>query len=213
MLSPIYICGGDYNKLDAKSPWEKFPTCAGRRPDEPHSFNRAREFFPILGAGEPNADNNGSLLPNLEERMNRLLLSALLFTPTLVFAAGDLSRQEPVTVDMVLGTPTGEPKFTPDRLTFETGRLYVLRLQNPGEKPFYFGSQGLADSVYTRKVAVRDAKGNAIGEVYGSVRRVEVKPNGLVEWWFVPVRTGIFDDVMSTRAHTEAGMRATIEIR
>ena len=45
------------------------------------------------------------------------------------------------------------------------------------------------------------------------MRRVELRPGSVVEWWFLPVRVGRFDDVMSTKTHTEAGMRATIEIR
>jgi uncharacterized cupredoxin-like copper-binding protein len=49
--------------------------------------------------------------------------------------------------------------------------------------------------------------------VYGLVRRVELKPGSTLEWWFLPVRTGRFEDVMSTKTHTDAGMRATIEIK
>lgn len=145
--------------------------------------------------------------------MIRIFTVAALLAHSAVFAQGDLSRQEPVVVTVALGTPSGEPKFTPDRLTFETGKLYTLRIENPSEKAFYFGSQGLADAVYTRKVAVAGAGNSTLAEVYGPVRRVEVKPGGTAEWWFVPVRTGTFDDVASTKAHTDAGMRATIEIR
>lgn len=145
--------------------------------------------------------------------MIRFIMAALLSTSSLAFAAGDLSRQEAVVVTMLLGTPSGEPKFTPDRLSFETGKLYTLRLENPGAKPFYFSSPNLADAVYTRKVSIAGAEGKALGEVYGAVRRLEVKPGGVVEWWFVPVKAGVFDDVISTKAHADAGMRATIEIR
>lgn len=145
--------------------------------------------------------------------MNNFIASVLLCVPMMAHAGGDLSRQDPVRVSLTVGSVDGQPKFTPDRLTFETGKLHVLRIDNPGEKAYYFGSQGMADAVYTRKVSVLDASGNALGEVYGPVRRVEVRPKGVVEWWFVPVRTGTFDDGMSTRAHADAGMRATIEIR
>jgi uncharacterized cupredoxin-like copper-binding protein len=129
------------------------------------------------------------------------------------FAAGDLTRQEPTPVTLTLGNAKGEHKFSPEALTLETGKLYVLRLENPSPNPYYFGSQGLADAVYSRKVVVLSADGKPLAEVYGPVRRMELKPGSVAEWWFLPVRTGKFEDVMSTRTHSEAGMRATIEVK
>lgn len=129
------------------------------------------------------------------------------------FGAGDLTRQEPTRVTMVLGNAKGEHRFSPDSLTLETGKLYVLRLENPSANEYYFGSQGLADAVYSRKVVVLGAEAKVLAEVYGPVRRVELKPGAVVEWWLLPVRTGRFEDVMSTRTHTDAGMRATIEVK
>ncbi len=129
------------------------------------------------------------------------------------FGAGDLTRQEPTRLTMTLGNAEGEHRFTPDLLTLETGKLYVMRLENPSPNDYYFGSQGLADAVYSRKVVVLGADGKALAEVYGPVRRMELKPGGVAEWWFYPVRTGRFEDVMSTRSHFEAGMRATIEVK
>ena len=128
-------------------------------------------------------------------------------------AAGDLTRQDPVTVTLLVGSTSGDHRFQPDKLGFETGKLHVLRLENPSPNAYYFGSQGLADSIYSRKVVARGADNKPLAEIYGPVRRIELKPGAVVEWWFVPVRTGKFDDVMSTRSHAEAGMRATIEIR
>lgn len=129
------------------------------------------------------------------------------------YGAGDLTRQEPTRVTMVLGNAKGEHRFSPDSLTLETGKLYVLRLENPSANEYYFGSQGLADAVYSRKVVVLGAEAKVLAEVYGPVRRVELKPGAVVEWWFLPVRTGRFEDVMSTRTHTDAGMRATIDVK
>ena len=91
-------------------------------------------------------------------------------------AAGDLTRQEPVVVELKLGQPSGEHRFTPDSLVFETGKLYVLRLENPSPNAYYFGSQGLADAVYSRKVVALGSGGRVLAEVYGPVRRVELKP-------------------------------------
>jgi uncharacterized cupredoxin-like copper-binding protein len=141
-----------------------------------------------------------------------LILSACLASGS-AFAAGDLTKQDPTPVALTLGTPEGQHRFTPDALSFETGTLYALRLHNAGKNPYYFGSQGLADAVYSRKVVVLGPDGSILAEVYGPVRRMELKPGATVEWWFLPVRTGRFDDVMSTRSHTEAGMRAVFEVR
>lgn len=128
-------------------------------------------------------------------------------------AGGDLTRQEPVKLSMTLGNAKGEHRFNPDSLSLETGKLYVLRLDNPSPNDYYFGSQGLADAVFTRKVVALGADGKVLAEIYGPVRRFELKPGGALEWWFMPVRTGKFDDVMSTRTHSDAGMKATIEVR
>ncbi len=128
-------------------------------------------------------------------------------------AAGDLTRQEPNPVTIVLGNTQGEHRFSPDSLTLETGKLYALRLENRSSNDYYFGSQGLADAVFSRKVMVKAADGKTIAEIYGPVRRFEVKAGGVIEWWFLPVRTGRFEDVMSTKTHADAGMRATIEVK
>ncbi len=141
------------------------------------------------------------------------LALALTLACASAYGAGDLTRQEPTRVTMVLGNAKGEHRFSPDSLTLETGKLYVLRLENPSANEYYFGSQGLADAVYSRKVVVLGAEAKVLAEVYGPVRRVELKPGAVVEWWFLPVRTGRFEDVMSTRSHTEAGMRATIDVK
>jgi uncharacterized cupredoxin-like copper-binding protein len=127
-------------------------------------------------------------------------------------AAGDLTRQEPVLVRVQLGTPEGAHRFVPSALKLETGRLYRLRLDNPSPHDYYFFSAGLADSIFSRKVVVVGDGDRALAEIYGPVRRLEVKAGASVEWWFVPVRTGSFDDLMSTRSHTQAGMTGTIQI-
>lgn len=142
-----------------------------------------------------------------------LFATAALAAMQPALAAGDLTRQEPVVVTLSMGAHDGSHRFTPDSLTLETGKLYVLQLQNTGSQPYYFGSPGLADAVYTRKVVAKDAAGKVVAEIYGPVRRIEVAAGHTAEWWFLPVRTGRFDDVTSTRSLTEAGMRATIEVK
>jgi len=149
--------------------------------------------------------------------ITRVLLMTLCGLSTVfslpLHAAGDLSGGDPIRVDVRLGTDEGLHRFVPDRLSFETGKLYALRINNPSANSYYFGSQGFADVVFTRKVVVLDKDGNDMAQVYGPVRRIEVKPGNRVEWWFVPVRTGQFNDLRSTRTHSEAGMNGMIEVR
>src|SRR5690606_6180266 len=120
-----------------------------------------------------------------DEAMKGTWMAVLLCTAGLANAAGDLTRQEPTQVTMTLGNAKGEHRFSPDTLTLETGKLYVLRLENPSPNSYYFGSQGLADAVYSRKVVVLGPNGKVIAEVYGPVRRLEVAPGGTAEWWFL----------------------------
>jgi len=128
-------------------------------------------------------------------------------------AAGDLTKVEPIRISVRVGTPEGAHRFVPDTLNFETGKLYALRIENPGPNDYYFGSQGFADAVYSRKAVVLDSSGRDLVQVYGPVRRLELKAGSTAEWWFVPIRTGTFDDLRSTRTHDEAGMRGTIQVR
>lgn len=139
-------------------------------------------------------------------------LMGLLWAPPA--AKADLTAQTPVRFELTLSNPAGEPVFTPNQLEFQSGQLTVLTIRNNSPKSYYFGSQGMADAIYTRKVAVVDqTSGKPLAEVYGPVRRVEVYPGQALEWWFVPVRAGTFDDGVSRRSETAAGMRATIVIR
>ena len=140
-------------------------------------------------------------------------LVAALLASVPVQAEGDLTRGDPVKVTVRLGTVEGAHRFVPDMLSFETGKLYALRIENPGPNDYYFGSQGFADAVYSRKAVVLDPSGRDLVQVYGPVRRLELKAGSTAEWWFVPIRTGTFDDLRSTRTHTEAGMTGTIQVR
>jgi len=138
------------------------------------------------------------------------------------FGAGDLTGQTPIEVRVDLGTKGGDLKFVPDKITFETGKLYKLVLHNPSDKPHYFTSLGLASKVFTRKVvAVTEpgGAGKATGEIKGAIREIEVFPGGTVEWWFVPVATGTINDLNCSvkdpdgRTHADKGMVGGIIIQ
>jgi uncharacterized cupredoxin-like copper-binding protein len=136
------------------------------------------------------------------------------------FAAGDLSRQEPVTVTVDLGKP-GQHGFFPDKLRFETGKLYKLVLRNVSNDPHYFTSHAFTQMIYTRKVQVmgtRDGKPITLAEFKGAIREVEVYPGQTAEWWFVPVATGRITDlrcgIVGTdgKSHADHGMVGEIVI-
>lgn len=136
------------------------------------------------------------------------------------FAAGDLSRQEPIEVKVELGKP-GHHSFYPDKLRFETGKLYKLVLTNPSKDPHYFTSHAFTQLIYTRKVqvmGVRDGKPAALAEFKGAIREVEVYPGQTAEWWFVPVATGRVTDLRcgivggDGKSHADHGMTGEIVI-
>ncbi len=68
--------------------------------------------------------------------MCRGAAAALLLVSTVVHAAGDLSRQEPIEVTIELGKP-GQHAFAPNKLRFETGKLYKLVAQSE-QRPALF---------------------------------------------------------------------------
>lgn len=145
------------------------------------------------------------------------LIVAGLVAPGPALAAGDLTKQEPITIAVELGTAGGEHKFVPSDLRLETGKLYKLVLTNPSQSKHYFTSAGLAARVYTRKAQVVDGKGT-LAEIKGAISEIEVYPGATAEWWFVPVATAKLDDLhchikdADGRTHAEHGMTGTITI-
>ena len=97
---------------------------------------------------------------------------------TLLHAAGDLSRQDPITVTVDLGSP-GKHAFLPDKLRFETGKLYKLVLRNSSNDPHYFTSHAFSAMVWTRKAQVTLPQGDKVvtlAEFKGPMREIEVYP-------------------------------------
>lgn len=150
-----------------------------------------------------------------------LVVGSFLISPA-AMAEGDLSKQKPITVRVDLGKDgSKDHRFHPDKLTLRTGKLYRLVLHNPSDIKHYFTSLGLAEKVWTRKVQVMDDVGKGakqIGEIKGAIREVEVYPGGTVEWWFVPISTGVITDLSCSikdkdgKTHVEKGMKGTITI-
>ena len=129
-------------------------------------------------------------------------------------AAGDMTQQTPIDIKVQLGDEKNALRFVPDRIELETGKLYRLILSNPGTVKHYFSSEGLSQAVFTRKVQVNGPAGKALAEVKGVIREIEVYPNAVTEWWFVPIKTGHFGDLKCTiSGHAEAGMVGHILIK
>jgi uncharacterized cupredoxin-like copper-binding protein len=129
-------------------------------------------------------------------------------------AAGDLTQQTPIVIKVQLGDEKNKLRFVPDSIELETGKLYRLILSNPSVEKHYFSSEGLAQAVFTRKVQVNGAGGKPSVEVKGAIREIEVYPNAVSEWWFVPIKTGTFGDLKCTiPGQAEAGMIGRILIK
>ena len=148
------------------------------------------------------------------------ILAALCAAPAAVHAAGNLAGQEPIVVTVELGKP-GEHAFVPNKLRFETGKLYKLVLKNPSNDPHYFTSHGFSQMIFTRKVQVtqvRDGKTVNLAEFKGAIREIEVYPGASAEWWFVPVATGRVTDLRcgisgsDGKTHADHGMVGEIVI-
>lgn len=149
------------------------------------------------------------------------LIFSLMFVLTIFFtqlemsfAAGDMTKQEPVEIYVNLGNEKGEIKFFPNKLLLETGKLYKLIIKNNSPQKHYFSSDKFSQAVFTRKVQISTSSGKPIAEIKGLVREIEVYPGRTAEWWFVPLKTGKFDDLRCTiPGHAEAGMVGVIEIK
>jgi uncharacterized cupredoxin-like copper-binding protein len=135
-------------------------------------------------------------------------------------AAGNLAGQEPITVTVELGKGS-EHAFVPNKLRFETGKLYKLVLSNQSQVPHYFTSHGFSAMIYTRKVQVvqtKDGKPTTLAEFKGAIREVEVYPGQSAEWWFVPVAAGRVTDLRCSikaadgKSHADHGMTGEIVI-
>ena len=143
----------------------------------------------------------------------------LLFTFHNSFAKGDLSRQKAIEVEINLKGKTGKFHFyEPSTLKFETGKLYKLKLINLSDSKHYFTSEKFSNSIFTRKIQI-NKNNEKIAEVKGIIKEIEVFPNNIVEWWFVPIKTGEFKDLFckvedkkTRKTHEQMGMRGTIII-
>ncbi|HLO51865.1 MAG TPA: sulfocyanin-like copper-binding protein [Kamptonema sp.] len=119
---------------------------------------------------------------------------------------GDLLRQPATEINISLGSATGELKFFPNLLEFESGKRYKLVLKNPSPQKHYFTSKDFADASWTQKVEA----GNV--EIKGVIHELELKPGAEAEWVFVPMKSGTYHLQCTIAGHAEAGMIGKITI-
>ena len=121
--------------------------------------------------------------------------------------AADLSRQKPIEMSVSLGNSAGDLVFSPNKLTFETGKLYKLVLKNPSKSAHYFSALRFAAAVWSRKVETKTE------EIKGAIREIELKPGGTAEWFFVPVQAGTYKLKCSIKGHAAGGMTGELVIK
>ncbi len=138
---------------------------------------------------------------------------ALIVPGSLVMAKGDLSRANPETIVIEMGTAGQRMYFKPNHLNLQTGKAYKLVLRNVDKIKHEVEAHEFVEKVFTRKVEVKDQDGKMLAEIKGSVSEIEVGAGGEVEWFIVPVQTG--KDLAMECAlpgHKQAGMHGTITI-
>ena len=147
------------------------------------------------------------------------LIILIPLTTSKSYGKGDLTRQKPISIEVLLKGKSGEfHYYEPSLLKFETGKLYKLKLINLSDSKHYFTSKKFTDSIFTRKIQV-NKDSEKIAEIKGNISEIEIFPNNALEWWFVPIKTGVFDDLNCkvidkkiNKSHAELGMRGKIII-
>ena len=150
--------------------------------------------------------------------MKYLVLLIIFFTNQ--SSSIDLTRQTPIEKTVFLKGKIGLNHFyEPSELIFYTGKLYKLIIKNVSDSKHYFGSDLFAKSIFTRKIQLTKNT-NKVAEIKGIINEVEVWPNEALEWWFVPLKTGVFLDLIcnvkdnkTQLNHFEMGMKGKIIIK
>ena len=150
--------------------------------------------------------------------MKYLVILIIFFTN--LSSSIDLTRQTPIEKTVFLKGQIGLNHFyEPSELIFYTGKLYKLIIKNVSDSKHYFGSDLFAKSIFTRKIQLTKNT-NKVAEIKGIINEVEVWPNEALEWWFVPIKTGVFLDLKcnvkdkeTQLIHSEMGMKGKIIIK
>ncbi len=136
-----------------------------------------------------------------------LVLGAVLLSATIVWAGGDLSRQTPVELKVLLGSKDAEMVILPKTWNLETGKLYKVSLANEGKVKHEWVAPEFTLTIWTRKVETAGV------EVKGVINEIELLPGAKADWYFVPIRTGEFSMACEIEGHKEAGMVGKIVVK
>ncbi|MFQ5571352.1 MAG: hypothetical protein ACE5G0_16875 [Rhodothermales bacterium] len=116
------------------------------------------------------------------------------------------------TVEVTMVESGDALSFSPNELTFEAGKPYVLKIVNPLENrsKHYFSPDLAKDffrAIATRKVQTDNAEYKA-----PYFKAVELLIGGELEIYFVPVLGGTYDFLCTITGHADAGMVGKITI-
>lgn len=115
----------------------------------------------------------------------------------------DWSKMQKVRVVM------SEYRFTPQVLSFDEGKPYVLEIENAGKEGHSFTAEKFFRAVAMREIRIP----GAAALDFPNFATVEVQPGALVEVAFVAVREGEYDMLCTDPGHPEKGMIGAIQIR
>lgn len=136
-----------------------------------------------------------------------LIVAAVLVSATVVWAAGDLSRQTPLELKVLLGSKDAEMVILPKTWNLETGKLYKVSLANQGKVKHEWVAPEFTLTIWTRKVETAGV------EVKGVINEIELLPGAKADWYFIPIRTGEFAMACEIEGHKEAGMVGKIVVK
>lgn len=119
---------------------------------------------------------------------------------------------ERTVVTLTMTESGGSFVYTPNRLTFEAGKPYVLRIINPAsnQAKHYVTPEGISHfykAIATRKIETAQAEYKA-----PYFDAVELMVSGTLDLYFVPVIPGVYDIFCQITGHREAGMTGQITI-
>lgn len=134
-------------------------------------------------------------------------LAMVLLSTTLVWAGGDLSRQTPVELKVLLGTKDNEFVISPKTWNLQTGKLYKVTLVNAGKVKHEWVAPEFTLTIWTRKVDVGGV------EIKGVINEIELAAGTKADWYFIPIRTGEFEMACEIEGHKEAGMFGKVVVK
>lgn len=122
-----------------------------------------------------------------------------------IVKAANWDQMETITIELT------EHDFNPKHLTLKANKPYRLVIKNTGEADHYYTAAEFFKSVAWRKAMTPRPHGGEIKAPYFSA--VEAfKKTGVVELYFVTVKTGKFEVVCTIDDHKDKGMLGSITV-